>query len=285
MYITTEKGESFVSAVKMVGSVSPDLQLLQKQKWTLVSSIMVMLLRLNRTRHFSALSKFVCTYFSFRMFQIRRLLNFTVPRVVAVSPQMRLVEDNPCSISLLDIYKQICSKNGVEHDGPIARYYERLAAVQSRGSQASHQVLRDILKEVQSSMVPRDMMKKWALRTFPSATDYWTFRKMFTMQLALAGFAEFVLHLSRLNPDMIYVHQDSGLLNCSYFRFDIEDATGDLEVNRPVPFRLTPNITEFLTTTGVSGPLTAAMIAMARCLVQPNYKVTSLLYCEMLCLL
>ena len=37
----------------------------------------------------------------------RRLLHFSVPRVVAVSPHMRLVEDNPASLSLLDIYKQV----------------------------------------------------------------------------------------------------------------------------------------------------------------------------------
>ncbi len=37
----------------------------------------------------------------------KRLLYFTVPRVVAVSPQMRLVEDSPASVSLLDIYKQV----------------------------------------------------------------------------------------------------------------------------------------------------------------------------------
>lgn len=37
----------------------------------------------------------------------KRLLHFTVPRVVAVSPQMRLVEDNASSVSLLDIYKQV----------------------------------------------------------------------------------------------------------------------------------------------------------------------------------
>lgn len=53
-----------------------------------------------------------------------------------------------------------------------------MATVQARGSQASHQVLRDILKEVQSTMVPRDMFKKWAIHTFPGATDYWSFRKM-----------------------------------------------------------------------------------------------------------
>ncbi|TRZ04491.1 hypothetical protein DNTS_027557 [Danionella cerebrum] len=192
----------------------------------------------------------------------KRHLFFTVPRVVAVSPQMRLVEDNPSSLSLVEIYKQRCAKKGIEHDNPISRYYDRLATVQARGTQASHQVLRDILKEVQGNMVPRSMLKEWALHTFPNATDYWTFRKMFTIQLALIGLAEFMLHLNRLNPEMLQIAQDTGKLNVSYFRFDINDATGDLDANRPVPFRLTPNISEFLTTIGVSGPLTASMIAV-----------------------
>ncbi|KAK6165821.1 hypothetical protein SNE40_022660 [Patella caerulea] len=207
----------------------------------------------------------------------RRLLYFTVPRVVAVSPQMRLVEDNPASISLLDIYKSRCSKRATEHDAPIARYYERLATVQARGSQASHQVLRDVLKDVQNNMVPRGLLKEWALHTFLNATDYWTFRKTLTIQLALMGFAEFILYLSRMNPDMMYLHQDCGFLNISYFKFDIDDQTGELDANRPVPFRLTPNITEFLTTMGVTGPLTASMVATARCFVQPQYKLPSFL--------
>ena len=51
------------------------------------------------------------------------------------------------------------------------------------------------------------MLREWATATFQSATDYWTFRKVITLQLALAGFAEYVLHLSRLNPDILYIHQ------------------------------------------------------------------------------
>lgn len=207
----------------------------------------------------------------------RRLLYFTVPRVVAVSPQMRLVEDNPASVSLLDVYKQRCSRRGIEHDAPIARYYERLLTVQARGTQPSHQVLRDILKDVQNNLVPRGLLKEWALHTFLDATEFWIFRKTFTVQLALMGFAEFVLHLTRMNPDMMYLHQDCGYINISYFKFDIDDQTGDLDANRPVPFRLTPNISEFLTSTGVTGPLTASMIATARCFVQPQYKLASFL--------
>lgn len=80
--------------------------------------------------------------------------------------------------------------------------------------------------------------------------------------------------LSRCLSNWVHVLQDTGKLNVSYFRFDINDATGDLDANRPVPFRLTPNISEFLTTIGVYGPLTASMIAVARCFAQPNFKVT-----------
>lgn len=108
----------------------------------------------------------------------RRFLHITVPRVVAVSPQMRLVEDNPSSISFLDVYKIGCAKLKIDHDQPITRYYERLAEVQSRGSQTTHNLLRDILREVQQSMVPKTLLKEWAVANFKSATDYWQFRKM-----------------------------------------------------------------------------------------------------------
>uniref|UniRef100_UPI0035902465 transformation/transcription domain-associated protein-like n=1 Tax=Myxine glutinosa TaxID=7769 RepID=UPI0035902465 len=207
----------------------------------------------------------------------RRHLHFTVPRVVAVSPHMRLVEDNPSSLSLLDIYKQCCERKGLQHDKPILRFYNHLATMQARGSEIKHKVLLDILKEVQDNMVPREMLKEWALQTFLNCEDYWAFRKMFTLQLALLGFVEFVLHLNRLNPEMLQIVQDTGQLSVDFFRFDIDDATGDLDTIRPVPFRITPNISEFLTPIGVSGPLTASMIAVARCFAQNSFKVDGIL--------
>jgi transformation/transcription domain-associated protein len=100
---------------------------------------------------------------------------------------------------------------------------------------------------------------------------------MLTLQMALVNLAEYVLHLTRLNADMLYIHQDSGLLSVAYFKFDVDDVNGELDVNRPVPFRLTPNIAEFLTMIGVAGPLTASMISAARCLVQPSAKVAAIL--------
>ena len=207
----------------------------------------------------------------------RRLLSFTVPRVVALSPHMRIVQDNESSLSLLDIYKRECSLRNVEYDAPLTKYYDRLRTVQARGSQPSHGILRDILKDIHASVIPKTMLKQWAMQTFPDATDYWTFRKMFTEQMALCGFIEYVLHLTRMNPDMIYIHQDSGLIHVTYYKFDIDDNTGELDANRPVPFRLTPNLYELMSSVGVTGPLTASIISAAQCFAHPNFHIQAIL--------
>lgn len=65
----------------------------------------------------------------------------------------------------------------MDSDRPIALYYEHLADVQSRGCQVTHQVLKDILREVQATIVPEVLLKEWAQYTYQDPTDYWTFRK------------------------------------------------------------------------------------------------------------
>ncbi|KAH8272038.1 hypothetical protein KR018_007399 [Drosophila ironensis] len=207
----------------------------------------------------------------------RRFLNVTVPRVVPISPQMRLAEDNPNSISLLKIFKKCCNKMQFDYDLPIVKYYERLSEIQIRGTQTTHTILREIFSEIQWTMVPKTLLKNWALTTFNVATDFWHFRKILTLQMALAFLCEHALNLTRLNTDMIYLHQDSGLMNISYFKFDVNDDKGQLNQRRPVPFRLTPNIGEFVTHIGIIGPLSAAIVATARCFIQPNYKLCSIL--------
>lgn len=208
----------------------------------------------------------------------KRFLHITVPRVVAVLPQMRLVEDDPSSFSLLDILKNYCSSLNIQPDAPITRYYERLSEIQQRGAQTSHVTLSDIFKDIQTNIIPKTVLKEWASKAFSSATDYWTFRKMFTLQLSLCCILEYAFHLTRLNADMIYLHQDSGLVNVSYFKFDFDDINGELNVTRPIPFRLTPNIAEFLTFIGISGPLQASVIATARCFLQPSFQVIKIIF-------
>lgn len=52
---------------------------------------------------------------------------------------------------------------------------------------------------------------------------------------------------------------------------------GELDANRPVPFRLTPSIQHFLSPIGVAGPLHMNMVAIARCLVQVHHSLPSII--------
>ena len=45
-----------------------------------------------------------------------------------------------------------------------------------------------------------------------------------TNQLSLAGLVEFVLHFTRLDPDMFNITRDTGSLTQTYSKFDINSA-------------------------------------------------------------
>jgi len=65
---------------------------------------------------------------------------------------------------------------------------------------------------------------------------------------------------------------------CTLFnKINVTLIVGELVSNRPVPFRLTPNFVELMTDIGKNGPLTASIMATARCFNQPNNKIQAIL--------
>ena len=78
---------------------------------------------------------------------------------------------------------------------------------------------------------------------------------------------------------MKYIYQTFPLLSRILSEITDNDLTfcfaGELDANRPVPFRLAPNMCELISPVGVSGIITHCMIAVARCLVQPQFSIAS----------
>ena len=191
-----------------------------------------------REERFLQLQRLLNLYLCKHKETARRNLNFSIPRVVSFAPQARFVEDNVTSLSLLEIYKQYAVRKGSDVDAPIAKFYDQLLTVQSKqgtngvslSSPAKSlpvSIFREIIADIQQSMAPKTLFKEWALQTYNSASDYWHFRKLLTLQLGLADFCEFVFHLNRLNPEMMYIHRDTGLTNIAYFRFEINEENGE----------------------------------------------------------
>jgi transformation/transcription domain-associated protein len=223
----------------------------------------------------------------------KRYLYFHIPRIVSLSADIRMVEDNCSSISLLDIYKNrmrtlssIKSISALKQnqqqvtpilqlseagDLPLMRYYERLLT--NNVCPQTKQFYIELYKHITNIFVPKTVIKEWALNTYSDSTDYFHFRKMFTVQLALYGLVEYAFHLTRLNPDQFYILQDTGVIQNIKLKFDINESNYEFNSDRPVYSRLTPNIIEFITSAGLHGILNSTKIATARCLIQPQYHL------------
>jgi transformation/transcription domain-associated protein len=301
-----------------------------------------------KEEHVMQLMRMLNSYLSKQKETASRNLFFTLPRVVSLSVDVRMIEDDCSAVSLLDIYKKrnrklsnlmaqqqqqqqqqkqskstanllksadsSHSQKVLEYseagDLPITRFFERLQSSSAAAANTSmssndaklhfHQsnnnnkhILMDAFKHISTTLVPKNIFKEWATFTYSDATDYFHFRKMFTSQLAMYNLAEYAFQLTRLNPDQFYVSQNSGVCQAIRLKFDLcesqnspQNSSGGVQLSqlisgfnadRAVPFRLTPNVTEFITSAGVSGPFNSILVALARCLVQPQYHFVWLL--------
>lgn len=192
----------------------------------------------------------------------------------------------------------------------MARYFERiqmasasLAAVSSNSDNKTQmptinkQYFIDLFKYITNNLLPKSVLKEWATYTYSDATDYFHMRKLFTSQFAMYGLLEYTCCLTRLNPDQLYLSQNTGICQTIRLKFDLNEQSTtvqpssnsqdnhlafyqqitDFSADRSVPFRLTPNVSEFITNAGVNGVYNAIQIAQARCLVQPQYHFSWIL--------
>ena len=115
---------------------------------------------------------------------------WNIPKVVAVSPQFRLIEDNTSKTSILDVYKWYCKGSEMEVDAPITYYYEQLGLMQTGRSVLNRIALNHIYHHIQTNILPPNVILKWAQKTYPDPVSFWTFRQQMTRQTGLKGFCK-----------------------------------------------------------------------------------------------
>ncbi len=256
-----------------------------------------------KEEHIMQLMRMINTYLCKQKETSSRNLYYTLPRLVSLSADVRMIEDDCSSISLLDIYKNRIKKLASmgklnidvkflqmfeAGDLPLTKYYEKIQSTSS--TNINKQFFIELFKNISNNLVSKSVLKEWTQYTYSDATDYFHFRKIFTQQLAIYNLAEYAFCLTRLNPDQFYLSQNNGVIQAIRLKFDLNEQTNnpnppsnlsqyinDFNTDRIVPFRLTPNISEFIGSAGVNGPMSIIKIALARCLVQPQYQFIWLL--------
>uniref|UniRef100_A0A1I8HGE9 PI3K/PI4K catalytic domain-containing protein n=1 Tax=Macrostomum lignano TaxID=282301 RepID=A0A1I8HGE9_9PLAT len=211
----------------------------------------------------------------------RRLLQAAAPKCVDLGGGHRLTEDSGRPLSLLDAHR--AANPAPEPDRPLVRWLldRRLATT------AAQLPARDLLEELIGDVGP-DLLLKRCLAELAGPSEFFTFRRVVTGQLGLLGLLEMTLGLEKAGPDRLLLQLDTGRASVTrqVWSSSVAATAGsfasqaaDSQPPTAVPFRLTPNLCELISPLGIRGPLQAAIIASARCLVLPKYQLAAYLRC------
>ncbi|CEH17271.1 Histone acetyltransferase SAGA, TRRAP/TRA1 component, PI-3 kinase superfamily [Ceraceosorus bombacis] len=202
----------------------------------------------------------------------KRGLTFTTPVAIPLSPQLRLVESDASFVSLQDVFERHCEEIGISKEDPITMWVEKMRSVSDANRHLVHlsNLRMDLLDEISTKMVPDTVLTRFITRSMSSPSDLWLLRKQFTLQMASTMFLTYALFISARGPPRISFSRNSGVVSMSDVVPTFSPTQPQFKSNDPTPFRLTPNLQNFITPTGVEGILASSLTAIGRCLSEPE---------------
>ena len=219
----------------------------------------------------------------------RRNLSFYLPLMIPLAPAIRLVQEEANFVSLQGVYEDHCRRHGLNKDDPVLFTMDRLRSMADQRTNVSPpnahpspatkttqkypdqaQNLRmEVLRAVQERWVPNTVALEAFQRTHPAFADFWLFRRHFAHQLAALTFMTYAMHMTARYPHKLSIARDSGRVWGSELIPSMSQKC--LFHNpEPVPFRLTPNLQALLGPLATEGIFAAAVMAIARCLTEPE---------------
>jgi len=205
----------------------------------------------------------------------KRSLMYHIPRVVSLNTHVRLVQYDASVVSLEDIFQEYCHSNNTTIEAPTMETYNlrraHLTKCRSLGKPVDD-IRKEIFERIRKQVVPSDIFSRFMRATFPDHTDLWMFQRQFTSQLAMTAFASYFLMLSKGAPHTLLFALDTG--NVIPWELTVTfNSQGHVVSPEPVPFRLTPNLVNFISPVGITGIFSASLIASAQAIAEPQFRV------------
>ncbi|XP_029341770.1 transformation/transcription domain-associated protein isoform X2 [Acyrthosiphon pisum] len=179
----------------------------------------------------------------------KRYLKFSIPNTFTIAPNLRMVETKKNSIfSLFEIYTEMNKKP----DKPEASWIHEdidfwFSVLNTCIITERTKPLTECLIAAGNKYGSDEVLKNWVSSIYPLQSDYWTFRKTFVEHYSLLCFFEYAFNLIKLKPEMLNIDKSNGVAVALYYTFNMSEVHGNLVQNHIIPFRLTPNLTKFIT--------------------------------------
>lgn len=202
----------------------------------------------------------------------RLSLSFNIQVIVPLSSFVRLVQDNSCFTSLEDVYEQHCRRVNILPEDPILYFrdcmfkgIESLNIPFKKGSVDLLNLRVDLFEEISQKFMPSNILSKHMKSIYSDFSAFWNFRRKFTSQYASFVFMTYVLAIGHRFPHKIGFNRDTAALITSDL-LPALNQSGQFTLTEAVPFRLTPNIQNFLTEAGIEGPFSSSIMALGQAL-------------------
>ncbi|OAF71559.1 hypothetical protein A3Q56_00686 [Intoshia linei] len=194
-----------------------------------------------------------------------RFHNFLIPRFQIISPYLCMIEYNMSTFPLSSIYYNAPEKSVKKSATVLKQFYDVISRFPSDDDdsfdyQASSQFLSDYTRSSSDKL-----LTDWADQVYNNSTSYWHFRKMFTIHYGMMCCIQYSLGLNPINLNNILIVREYAFLQPHGLHINLN------ETNKTIaPFRLTKNITKFITKYGINGPFATSIINSARCFLNPK---------------
>ena len=211
----------------------------------------------------------------------KRYLKYQMPYWAKISPCVSLIQiSNNCTTNLNAIFSRFTKANSLPADSYFNQYYESVMKDSAKITSDGPRYFQTLFSEIQRDFCPKHILNEWANKRFNNPTDFWTFRRQFTNYLSVNNITQYALCLTSISPENLELSCNTGCFFVSRQTFDLntKQSPPALHYSHTIPFRLTPNITHFISDYNISGPLLSNMIAIIRCYAQPKFGITNLLF-------
>ncbi|WAR58696.1 hypothetical protein PtB15_10B34 [Puccinia triticina] len=197
-------------------------------------------------------------------------VSFTIPAVIPLATNIRIMESNVAYCTLQEIFESYCQESGMSRDDPLIAYAERLRTFGFEGTEDVNSLSTklEIGEEITAKLMPDSILKNYFFRSMKTAGDLWLFRKRMTIQYASFIFISYIFSLSLRTPHRIAFDRSSGAIFTTDMFPSVLSNKPEFGHTEAVPFRFTPNIQQFLTRQNIEGLLTASLMAIGQALVQ-----------------
>eukprot|EP01028_Stygiella_incarcerata_P003034 TRINITY_DN1576_c0_g1_i1.p1 TRINITY_DN1576_c0_g1~~TRINITY_DN1576_c0_g1_i1.p1 ORF type:complete len:2227 (+),score=484.81 TRINITY_DN1576_c0_g1_i1:481-6681(+) len=203
----------------------------------------------------------------------KRNVQTHVPVIIPISQRLRLIKESSSFVSLEDVLAEHLFDRGLPLDTDIVAFWANCEEQERSVSQWYSR--KDAFEHVCKNVLPSTMiLHDYFLNLFSSWTQFYTFRKQFTVQLGMTSLLSHILFAHKRSPENVLISPATGDISQLSFT-PTYDVHGGLVEDDGVTFRLTRNVVSLIGKFGVEGTFLGSISSTAHAFKRYKHLVES----------